>query len=37
MDNPRNPNVRGIRADEIRALFPRCDISLRRVTLAPPI
>lgn len=37
MNNPRNPNVRGIPADEIRSLFPSCRVQLRRVTLAPPI
>lgn len=37
MNNPRNPNVRGIPGDEIRALFPNCAVRLRRVTLAPPI
>jgi len=37
VDNPRNPSVRGIGAREIRELFPNCAISLRSVTLAPPI
>ena len=36
-DNPRNPDVRGVGAREVRALFPGFDASLRRVTLAPPI
>lgn len=36
-DNPRNPNVRGIRAAEIRELFPGFEVRLRCVTLAPPI
>ncbi|MBI3666349.1 MAG: methyltransferase domain-containing protein [Acidobacteria bacterium] len=36
-NNPRNPNVRGIEAAEIRSLFPGCRVDLRRVTLAPPI
>jgi len=36
-DNPKNRNVRGVRADEISTLFPALGISLRRVTLAPPI
>jgi SAM-dependent methyltransferase len=35
--NPRNPNMRGVRADEIRALLPGCDVRLRSVTLAPPL
>jgi SAM-dependent methyltransferase len=37
MNNPRNPNVRGIPGDEIRSLFPNCSVRLQRVTLAPPI
>jgi ubiquinone/menaquinone biosynthesis C-methylase UbiE len=37
VDNPRNPDVRGIRSGEIRNLFPDCQIYLRRITLAPPI
>jgi len=36
-DNPRNSDVKGIRRSEIRNLFPGCQVSLRRVTLAPPI
>jgi SAM-dependent methyltransferase len=36
-DNPRNPNVKGVRAKEIRALFPRHEHQLKRITLAPPI
>ena len=36
-DNPKNPNVRGIGAREIRELFPRCTVDLQLVTLAPPI
>jgi len=36
-DNPSNPNVRGVSAPEIRRLFPGCDVTLERVTLAPPI
>jgi SAM-dependent methyltransferase len=36
-DNPRNPNVRGIDAKEIRSLFPGCLVKLEKVTLAPPI
>jgi ubiquinone/menaquinone biosynthesis C-methylase UbiE len=35
--NPRNPNMRGVCADEIRTLFPGCDVRLRSVTLAPPL
>lgn len=37
MNNPRNPDVRGISRREIRALFPDCRLSLCRVTLAPPL
>lgn len=37
VNNPRNPNVRGVTAREIRELFPDCDIRLRSVTLAPPL
>jgi SAM-dependent methyltransferase len=36
-DNPRNPQVRGVRRREIAALFPGCRLDLRRSTLAPPI
>jgi len=36
-NNPRNPNVRGIEAGEIRSLFPGCSVRLERVTLAPPL
>lgn len=36
-DNPANPDVRGVRAAEIRSLFPACRIDLRRATLAPPL
>lgn len=37
MNNPRNPDVRGVRLREIKALFPACEIRLERITLAPPI
>lgn len=37
MNNPRNPDVRGIRKREIRALFPDCALELHCVTLAPPV
>lgn len=36
-DNPRNPGVRGVRAPEIRELFPGFRLTLERITLAPPI
>ncbi len=37
MNNPKNPDVKGVRLREIKALFPNCDIRLERITLAPPI
>jgi SAM-dependent methyltransferase len=37
VDNPRNAAVRGLRAPEIRALFPGYRVRLRRITLAPPL
>lgn len=37
VNNPRNPDVRGVPAARIRTLFPGAQITLRRVTLAPPI
>ena len=37
VNNPRNPDVRGVRKNEICQLFPGCQIHLRRITLAPPI
>lgn len=37
MDNPRNPDVRGVPMATVRRLFPLARISARRVTLAPPI
>ena len=36
-DNPRNPDVRGVPLQRVRALFPQARIDARRVTLAPPI
>jgi SAM-dependent methyltransferase len=36
-NNPRNPNVRGIEAAEIRELFPQTAVTLDKVTLAPPL
>src|SRR5437762_174524 len=36
-DSPKNSTVRGVGRREIQELFPRCDVELRRVTLAPPI
>lgn len=36
-DNPRNRDVRGVPMRRVRALFPQADITVRRVTLAPPL
>jgi SAM-dependent methyltransferase len=35
--NPGNPDVRGIRLGELRALYPGCRVDAQRVTLAPPL
>ncbi len=37
LNNPSNPDVRGIRKREITHLFPDCHIDFHRVSLAPPI
>jgi ubiquinone/menaquinone biosynthesis C-methylase UbiE len=37
VDNPRNPDVRGIKRREIKQLFPGCRIALEKITLAPPV
>jgi len=37
VDNPRNPDVRGMPLARVRALFPHGTLQARRVTLAPPI
>lgn len=37
VDNPRNPDVRGIKSGEIEKLFPGCRITLERIILAPPL
>ena len=36
-NNPKNPDVRGIGRAEIRRLFPDCSVTIRRITLAPPL
>ena len=36
-NNPRNPNVRGVKPKEVRELFPELHGPMKRVTLAPPI
>jgi len=37
MNNPRNPDVRGVKLQEIQKLFPQREIRMKRITLAPPI
>jgi SAM-dependent methyltransferase len=37
VDNPRNPDVRGVPLARVRELFPLGVITHRRVTLAPPL
>jgi SAM-dependent methyltransferase len=37
LDNPRNPDVRGVPVSRVRELFPHGRLRSRRVTLAPPI
>jgi SAM-dependent methyltransferase len=37
LDNPSNPNVKGMRREEIARLFPGATLDVRRVTLAPPV
>jgi ubiquinone/menaquinone biosynthesis C-methylase UbiE len=37
VNNPSNPNVRGIGAAEISDLFPSCGVQLEPVLLAPPL
>lgn len=37
VDNPRNPDVRGVPLRRVRALFPCGHIHARRLTLAPPL
>jgi SAM-dependent methyltransferase len=37
VDNPRNPDVRGVPLKRIRALFPRATMRHWRITLAPPL
>lgn len=36
-DNPANRQVKGIRLDEIKKLFPDSEIHTRKITLAPPL
>lgn len=37
VDNPRNPDVRGVSLARLQALFPQGRIQSQRVTLAPPL
>jgi SAM-dependent methyltransferase len=37
MNNPRNPDVRGVPVRRIRQLFPHGNMRVRRLTLAPPL
>ena len=37
MNNPQNPDVKGVKWAEIKALFVNCEIRMKRITLAPPI
>jgi ubiquinone/menaquinone biosynthesis C-methylase UbiE len=37
VNNPKNPNVLGIKKQEIYSLFPDCEIKLKKVTLLPPL
>lgn len=37
VNNPRNPDVRGVPLSRVQALFPQARLSHRRVTLAPPL
>lgn len=37
VDNPRNPDVRGVPLARVRALFPQARVRWQRITLAPPI
>jgi ubiquinone/menaquinone biosynthesis C-methylase UbiE len=37
VDNPRNPDVRGVPLTRVRQLFPAGQLTCRRLTLAPPL
>ena len=37
VDNPRNPDVRGVPLARVRALFPAGRLRAERLTLAPPV
>jgi len=37
INNPKNPDVRGVKKNEIYELFPNCIIELKRITLVQPL
>lgn len=37
VNNPKNPDVKGVKKKEIKQLFPNCSFHFRRITLAPPL
>ena len=37
VNNPNNPGVRRVSRSEIRRLFPSCHVTLKPITLAPPL
>jgi hypothetical protein len=37
VNNPFNPDVRGVPVERIRELFPQGEMRVRRLTLAPPL
>jgi SAM-dependent methyltransferase len=37
VDNPRNPDVRGVPLTRVRQLFPHGSFAVKRLTLAPPL
>jgi ubiquinone/menaquinone biosynthesis C-methylase UbiE len=37
VNNPWNPDVRGVKRGEIKRLFPGCQIDLEKTTLLPPL
>jgi SAM-dependent methyltransferase len=37
LDNPRNPDVRGVKRRDVETIFPGCEVEFSRVTLAPPL
>ena len=37
VNNPANPDVRGVSVQRVRELFPEAELTVRHVTLAPPL